>query len=45
MEAPRQTAGPHGLRVLVVDDDLVCLKVVSGMLRHCSYDGASAPTP
>ncbi|KAJ0979894.1 hypothetical protein J5N97_015368 [Dioscorea zingiberensis] len=29
---------PAGLRVLVVDDDPLCLKIVEKMLRHCQYD-------
>lgn len=31
---------PAGLRVLVVDDDKLCLKVISRMLQQCSYEGA-----
>ena len=31
---------PAGLRVLVVDDDLLCLKVVEKMLKTCKYRGA-----
>ena len=30
---------PNGLRVMVVDDDPLCLKVVEQMLRRCSYSG------
>lgn len=33
---------PVGLRVLVVDDDLTCLKMVEGMLKTCRYEGISA---
>ncbi|KAG8367564.1 hypothetical protein BUALT_Bualt16G0085000 [Buddleja alternifolia] len=29
---------PAGLRVLVVDDDLICLKVLEKMLRNCHYN-------
>ncbi|XP_008813715.2 two-component response regulator ARR1-like [Phoenix dactylifera] len=29
---------PAGLRVLVVDDDLTCLKIIDRMLRKCLYD-------
>ena len=29
---------PSGLRVMVVDDDPLCLRVVEQMLRRCSYD-------
>ncbi|KAI3437773.1 hypothetical protein D9Q98_000220 [Chlorella vulgaris] len=29
---------PSGLRVLVVDDDPMCLKVVSAMLQRCNYE-------
>jgi hypothetical protein len=30
---------PAGLRVLLVDDDPVCLMVVGQMLRACQYEG------
>lgn len=30
---------PAGLRVLVVDDDFACLRIVEQMLRRCSYSG------
>lgn len=30
---------PEGLRVLVVDDDIICLRVVEQMLRKCMYQG------
>lgn len=30
---------PSGLRVMVVDDDTVCLKVVAEMLKRCNYEG------
>ncbi|KAG7667531.1 hypothetical protein Ndes2526B_g03531 [Nannochloris sp. 'desiccata'] len=29
---------PAGLKVLVVDDDPMCLKVVSAMLKRCNYE-------
>ncbi|OVA16848.1 SANT/Myb domain [Macleaya cordata] len=29
---------PAGLRVLVVDDDLTCLKILERMLHHCLYE-------
>ena len=29
---------PEGLKVLVVDDDPMCLKVVSAMLKRCNYE-------
>lgn len=32
---------PAGLRVLVVDDDPLCLMIVEKMLRRCNYTGAS----
>lgn len=35
-------AFPAGLRVLVVDDDLLCLKVVEKMLKTCGYAGTCA---
>ncbi|KAI8474196.1 MAG: hypothetical protein J3K34DRAFT_456883 [Monoraphidium minutum] len=34
----RGWSGPAGLRVMVVDDDPLCLKVVEQMLRRCTYD-------
>lgn len=32
-----------GLKVMVVDDDPLCLKVVEHMLRRCSYTGSQRP--
>ena len=29
---------PEGLKVLVVDDDLMCLRVVQAMLKRCRYE-------
>lgn len=37
-------AYPTGLRVLAVDDDPLCLKVVEQMLRRCNYEGRPRPT-
>lgn len=31
-----------GLKVMVVDDDPLCLKVVEQMLKRCSYSGQYA---
>ena len=31
---------PTDLRVLVVDDDPLCLMIVAKMLRRCNYEGA-----
>jgi hypothetical protein len=28
---------PNGLRVLAVDDDRVCLRVLAAVLRQCNY--------
>ncbi|RWW45811.1 hypothetical protein BHE74_00048319 [Ensete ventricosum] len=33
------TEFPAGLRVLLVDDDATCLKIIDMMLRKCHYDG------
>lgn len=30
---------PVGLRVLVVDDDPTCLRILEKMLRNCHYEG------
>ena len=30
---------PVGLRVLVVDDDVTCLRILEQMLRRCRYQG------
>ena len=32
-------AYPAGLKVLAVDDDPLCLKVVAEMLKRCNYEG------
>ncbi|KAF5931210.1 hypothetical protein HYC85_032083 [Camellia sinensis] len=37
--AARTDAFPAGLRVLVVDDDLVWLRILEKMLKKCSYEG------
>ena len=34
---------PQDLKVLVVDDDPLCLMIVAKMLRRCSYEGTAAP--
>ncbi|KAL6983819.1 hypothetical protein U1Q18_017193 [Sarracenia purpurea var. burkii] len=36
--SPRTDAFPAGLRVLVVDDDLVWLRILEKMLKKCSYE-------
>lgn len=36
---------PVGLRVLVVDDDIVCLRILEQMLRKCKYSGVLPQTP
>ncbi|KAK4429733.1 Two-component response regulator ORR26 [Sesamum alatum] len=35
--SPRSGSFPEGLRVLVVDDDLTCLKILEKMLKKCNY--------
>lgn len=30
---------PVGMRVLAVDDDPICLKLLEGLLRKCQYQG------
>lgn len=35
---------PVGLRVLVVDDDVVCLRIIEQMLRRCNYSGVFSST-
>lgn len=37
------TEFPAGLRVLLVDDDATCLKIIEMMLRKCHYDGTICP--
>ena len=32
---------PSGLRIMAVDDDPLCLKVVEQMLKRCDYKGAA----
>ena len=36
---------PTDLRVLVVDDDPLCLMIVAKMLRRCNYEGATPSAP
>ncbi|XP_011087104.1 two-component response regulator ORR26 [Sesamum indicum] len=36
--SPRSGSFPAGLRVLVVEDDPTCLKIVEKMLKKCNYD-------
>jgi two-component response regulator (ARR-B family) len=35
---------PVGMRVLAVDDDPVCLKVLETLLRRCQYHGEKSFT-
>ncbi|KAF7104384.1 hypothetical protein CFC21_105284 [Triticum aestivum] len=37
MEDAAEDKFPEGLRVLAVDDDRVCLKVLEALLRRCKY--------
>ncbi|KAK1288296.1 Two-component response regulator ARR2 [Acorus calamus] len=37
VEEPSRDQFPAGLRVLVVDDDMTCLKILEQMLQKCSY--------
>ncbi|KAF7104524.1 hypothetical protein CFC21_105415 [Triticum aestivum] len=37
MEDAAEDKFPEGLRVLAVDDDCVCLKVLENLLRGCKY--------
>jgi hypothetical protein len=39
MDNPAVDEFPAGLRVLVVDDDPICLMILERMLRQCSYQG------
>lgn len=40
MASPEKTPiFPAGLRVLVVDDDPLCLRIVEKMLKRCQYVG------
>jgi PleD family two-component response regulator len=38
-DRPWECFTPVGLRVLVVDDDKTCLRVISKMLEQCNYEG------
>jgi hypothetical protein len=38
-QANQKQPFPAGLRVLLVDDDPVCLMVIGQMLRACQYEG------
>ena len=42
--ACQQALAPQ-LQVLVVDDDMMCLKVVQAMLQRCSYEGEARCRP
>ena len=35
---------PVGMRVLAVDDDPTCLKVLENLLRRCQYHGTATTT-
>jgi two-component response regulator (ARR-B family) len=35
---------PAGLRVLAVDDDRVCFKVLERQLKYCNYNGVFLPS-
>jgi hypothetical protein len=35
---------PAGLKVLVVDDDLLCLMILERMLAQCKYTGVFRPS-
>jgi CheY-like chemotaxis protein len=34
---------PVGMRILAVDDDPICLKVLENLLRKCQYEGMFQP--
>jgi two-component response regulator (ARR-B family) len=34
---------PVGMKVLVVDDDPLCLMILERMLRRCQYTGETVP--
>jgi two-component response regulator (ARR-B family) len=36
---------PDGLRVLAVDDDPVCLRVLAAVLRQCNYKRECSRSP
>lgn len=40
--AAGEAAFPTGLKVMVVDDDPLCLKVIEKMLLVCKYQGSLA---
>ena len=41
MEDAAEDKFPEGLRILVVDDDRVCLTVLEALLRRCKYQRES----
>ncbi|KAM3214833.1 hypothetical protein ACQJBY_067030 [Aegilops geniculata] len=43
MEGAAEDKIPEGLRVLAVDDDCVCLKVLENLLRGCQYHPTTVP--
>eukprot|EP00850_Spirogloea_muscicola_P009922 SM000057S18352 [mRNA] locus=s57:139526:141933:- [translate_table: standard] len=45
MAAGSLDAFPAGLRVLVVDDDILCLTILDRMLRACSYHATTCSNP
>ena len=45
MEAPAEDKFLESLRILAVDDDCVCLKVMEAVLRRCKYHRESPLIP
>ncbi|XP_044444855.1 two-component response regulator ARR12-like [Triticum aestivum] len=43
MEGAAEDKIPEGLRVLAVDDDCICLKVLENLLRGCKYHPTTVP--
>ncbi|XP_037467491.1 two-component response regulator ORR24-like [Triticum dicoccoides] len=41
MEAPAEDKFPEGLRVLAVDDDCPCIKVLKAVLCRCKYNATT----
>lgn len=44
-ESSRKNEFPLGMRVLAVDDDRVCLRLLETQLKECGYQGMGSSSP